>query len=40
MIIFDPDLYAYALHLEHYVPVLLYNSSDPEDDFPIQRVWR
>ena len=40
MIIFDPDLYVYALHLEHYVPVLLYNSSDPEDDFPIQCVWR
>jgi hypothetical protein len=40
MIIFDPDLYVYALHLEHYVPVLPYNSSDPEDDFPIQCVWR
>ncbi len=38
MIIFDPDWYVYGLHLEHYVPVLLYNSSDPEDNSPAQCV--
>ena len=38
MIIFDPDWYVYALHLEHYVPVLLYNSNDPEDNSPAQCV--
>jgi hypothetical protein len=32
MIIFDPDLYVYGLHLEQYVPVLLYTADDPEDN--------
>jgi hypothetical protein len=40
MIIFDPHWYVYGLHLEHYVPVLLYNSSDPEDNSPAQCVSR
>src|ERR1700675_3401637 len=40
MIIFDPDWYVYGLHLEHYVPVLLYNSSDPEDSSPAQCISR
>jgi hypothetical protein len=40
MIIFDPDLYVYALHLEQYVSVLLYNASDPEDNSPVQCVPR
>jgi hypothetical protein len=35
-IIFDPDLYVYGLHLEQYVPVLLYNASEPEDNSPAQ----
>ena len=34
MIIFDPDLYVYGLHLEQYVSVLLYNASDREDNSP------
>jgi hypothetical protein len=36
MIIFDPDLYVYGLHLEQYVPVLLYDVSNPEDNSPAQ----
>jgi len=36
MIIFDPDLYVYSLHLEQYVSVLLYNAGDPEDNSPAQ----
>ncbi len=36
MLIFDPDLYVYGLHLEHYVPVLLYDASKPEDNSPAQ----
>jgi hypothetical protein len=38
MIIFDPDLYVYGLHLEQYVSVLLYNASDPEENSPAQCV--
>jgi hypothetical protein len=38
MIIFDPDLYVYGVHLEQYVPVLLYNASDPEDNSPTKCV--
>jgi hypothetical protein len=36
MVIFDPDLYVWGLHLEGYVPVLLYNSVDPEDNSSAQ----
>jgi hypothetical protein len=36
MIIFDPDLYAYGLHLEQYVSVLLYDAGVPEDNSPAQ----
>ncbi|HST13098.1 MAG TPA: hypothetical protein VLL05_22150 [Terriglobales bacterium] len=36
MIIFDPDLYVYAFHLEGYVPVLLYSASEPEDNSSAQ----
>jgi hypothetical protein len=36
MLIFDPDLYVYGLHLEQYVPVLLYDASKPEDNSPAQ----
>jgi hypothetical protein len=36
MIIFDPDWYVWRLHLEQYVPVLLYNASEPEDNSPAQ----
>ncbi len=36
MIIFDPDVYVYGLHLEQYVPVLLYNAGDPEDNSPVE----
>jgi len=36
MIIFDPDLYVYGLHLEQYVPVLLYDAGKPEDNSPAQ----
>ncbi len=36
MIIFDPDLYAYGLHLEQYVSVLLYSATAPEDNSPAQ----
>jgi hypothetical protein len=34
LIVFDPDLWAYGLHLEQYVAVLLYNAAEPEDDSP------
>jgi hypothetical protein len=40
LIIFDPDLYVYGLHLEEYVSVLLYDASDPEDNSPVQCVPR
>lgn len=40
MIVFDPDLYEYGLHLEQYVPVLLYNANDPEDNSSAQCVPR
>jgi len=36
MIIFDPDLYVYGLHLEQDVQVLLYDASKPEDNSPAQ----
>jgi hypothetical protein len=36
MIIFDPDLYVYGLHLEQYVPVLLYTVGAAEDNSPTQ----
>jgi len=36
MLIFDPDLYVYGLHLEQYVPVLLYDAGKPEDNSPGQ----
>lgn len=36
MVIFDPDWYVHGLHLEQYVPVLLYNVTDPEDNSPAQ----
>ena len=32
MIVFDPDAWAYGLHLEQYVSVLLYDASEPEDN--------
>jgi hypothetical protein len=32
MLVFDPDWYAYGLHLEHYIPVLLYDGSEVEDN--------
>jgi|SRR5882672_3148450 len=35
-IIFDPDFYVYGLHLEQYVPVLLYDAGKPEDNSPAQ----
>jgi hypothetical protein len=38
MIIFDPDWYVWGLHLEHYVPVLLYDASESEDNSPVQCV--
>jgi hypothetical protein len=34
MIIFDPYFYEYKFHLERYVPVLLYDASQPEDNSP------
>jgi hypothetical protein len=40
MIIFDPYLYEYGLHLEQYVPVLLYRADDPEDNTPAQCAQR
>jgi len=40
MVIFDPDWYVYGLHLEHYIPVLLYSASEPEDDSAAQCVPR
>jgi len=36
LIIFDPDLYAYGLHLEQYVRVLLYDDVESEDDSSVQ----
>jgi len=36
MVIFDPDWYVWVLHLEQYVPVLLYNASESEDNSPLQ----
>jgi hypothetical protein len=36
LIVFDPDLWVYGLHLEQYVQVLLYNAADPEDDSPAE----
>jgi hypothetical protein len=40
MIIFDPYLYEYGLHLEQYVSVLLYKADDPEDNSPAQCAQR
>lgn len=40
MIIFDPQLYVYALHLEGYVPVLLYSADEPEDNSSAERLRR
>ncbi len=34
LIVFDPDLWVYGLHLEQYVAVLLYNAGEPEDNSP------
>ncbi len=34
MIIFDPYFYEYKFHLERYIPVLLYDASQPEDNSP------
>jgi hypothetical protein len=36
MIVFDPDWYAYVLHLEQYVTVLVYDSSRSEDNSSAQ----
>ena len=36
MIVFDPDWYAYGLHLVRQVPVLLYDANRPEDDSPAE----
>jgi hypothetical protein len=34
LIVFDPDLWVYGLHLEQYVAVLLYKAAEPEDNSP------
>ena len=36
LVIFDPDLYKYSLHLEGFVAVLRYDASQPEDNTPTQ----
>jgi hypothetical protein len=40
LVIFDPDWYVRSLHLEQYVPVLLYDAGAPEDNSLTQCVAR
>jgi hypothetical protein len=34
LVVFDPDMWEYGLHLEPYVAVLLYDTGKPEDNSP------
>ena len=36
MVFFDPELWPYMLHIPPRIPVLLYDSSLPEDDTPVE----
>lgn len=42
MIVFDPYFYEYKFHLEQYVPVLLYDARQPEDNSPgpCEKEWQ